>query len=235
LAPVAEAASEASAIHPAATVLLLRDAALGLQVLLMQRATQLAFHGGAWAFPGGRVEACDGPEGDVLAAARRAAVRETQEEARLVIAADELACFSHWTTPPGRTRRFATWFFAARVGAEEQVVVDGVEMSAHRWLTPREALAAHARGALELPPPTFVSLSVLAGWMAAGVVSAPEVLARARAQEPPRFVPRLRAGPPHEVILYQGDAAYDGAPLDSAGARHRLLRLSDGYRYENTT
>lgn len=226
--------SAASAIQPAATVLLLRDGALGLEILLMQRASQLAFHGGAWAFPGGRVEPSDACDADALAAARRAAVRETYEEARLLIAPAELAGFSHWTTPPGRTRRFATWFFLARVGAEQEVVADGIEMHAHRWFALQDALAAHARGQLELPAPTFVSLSVLSRWAAAAprAASAHELVARARTQEPPFFVPRLRSGPAGEVALYHGDVAYDGAPLDAAGPRHRLHHSSDGYRYE---
>jgi 8-oxo-dGTP pyrophosphatase MutT (NUDIX family) len=83
----------ASAIQSAATVLLLRDGALGLEILLMQRASQLAFHGGAWAFPGGRVDPGDLCGADALAAARGAAVRETYEESGLVIAPEQLARF----------------------------------------------------------------------------------------------------------------------------------------------
>jgi 8-oxo-dGTP pyrophosphatase MutT (NUDIX family) len=49
----------AAAIHPAATVLLLRESDAGLQVLLTQRAAGLAFMGGLWVFPGGRMEPDD--------------------------------------------------------------------------------------------------------------------------------------------------------------------------------
>jgi 8-oxo-dGTP pyrophosphatase MutT (NUDIX family) len=230
----------ASSIQPAATVLLLRDGALGLEILLMQRASQLAFHGGAWAFPGGRVDPGDLCGADALAAARGAAVRETYEESGLVIAPEQLARFSHWTTPPGRTRRFATWFFLARAPTDREVVVDGVEMHAHQWLGPLAALAAHARGELELPPPTFVSLSVLARWAerAPGggtrACTADELLAFVHTQQPAMFVPRLRASPAGEVALYHGDAAYDGGELDLHGPRHRLLRGPDGYRYEQS-
>jgi 8-oxo-dGTP pyrophosphatase MutT (NUDIX family) len=229
-----------STIQPAATVLLLRDGALGLEILLMQRADQLAFHGGAWAFPGGRVDPGDLCGADALAAARRAAVRVTYEESGLVIAPEQLARFSHWTTPPGRTRRFAAWFFLARAPADREAVVDGVEMRAHQWLGPRAALAAHALGELELPPPTFVSLSVLARWAqrslrdGACACTADELLAFVDTREPAVFVPRLRAGPSGEVALYHGDAAYDGGELDLHGPRHRLLRGPDGYRYEQS-
>lgn len=46
-------------IHHAATVVLLREADEGLQVLLTQRAAGLAFMGGLWVFPGGRLEDAD--------------------------------------------------------------------------------------------------------------------------------------------------------------------------------
>ena len=44
---------------PAATVVLIRDGEQGLEVLLARRSSQLAFHGGAWVFPGGLVDRGD--------------------------------------------------------------------------------------------------------------------------------------------------------------------------------
>ncbi|MDH3682944.1 MAG: NUDIX domain-containing protein, partial [Acidimicrobiia bacterium] len=43
-------------IKPAATVIPLRDGTAGLEVLVLRRDTNLAFHGGSWVFPGGRVD-----------------------------------------------------------------------------------------------------------------------------------------------------------------------------------
>jgi 8-oxo-dGTP pyrophosphatase MutT (NUDIX family) len=52
--------SESVAIpSPAATVLLLRPAPQGLEVLLQRRRASLSFMGGMWVFPGGRHEASD--------------------------------------------------------------------------------------------------------------------------------------------------------------------------------
>jgi len=45
--------------RPAATVLLLRDSRGQLEVLMMQRAGSVAFLGGMWVFPGGRVDPAD--------------------------------------------------------------------------------------------------------------------------------------------------------------------------------
>ena len=46
-------------IHPAATVVLLRERAGTLEALLMRRRSTLGFLGGMWVFPGGRMEATD--------------------------------------------------------------------------------------------------------------------------------------------------------------------------------
>lgn len=218
-------------IDLAATVIVLRDAPLGPEILMLQRASKLVFHGGSWVFPGGRVDAVDTVADDASATARRAAVRECREEAGLWLTPEELLPVSHWTTPVGRPRRFATWFFAAVVDASGttpvDVVVDGGEIQAHRWLRAHDALAEHARGELDLPPPTFVTLSVLRGF-----ASTAELSAFLRVSEPMVYLPR-----PHEVedgllSLYQGDAAYEGGPVDVPGPRHRLHMRTSGWRYE---
>src|SRR5690606_9484735 len=80
--PVSAPSTSPAAASPAATVILVRERpASGLEVLLVQRAAQLSFHGGAWVFPGGRVEGAELALGDELGAARLAARRETFEEA----------------------------------------------------------------------------------------------------------------------------------------------------------
>ena len=165
-------------IRPAATVVLVRDAARGIEVFMMRRSQNAAFRGGAHVFPGGAVDTSDSAEqwaglcaGIDMAAANRilgveqdglaywiAAIRECFEEAgilltndkggdliaiddaksvaefsdlrqqmadgklslrdlcelrHLTIAADRMAYFSHWITPPHNVRRFDTRFFVA--------------------------------------------------------------------------------------------------------------------------
>ena len=43
--------------RPAASVMLMRTGAGGLEILFLRRNPTLAFHGGYWVFPGGRVDA----------------------------------------------------------------------------------------------------------------------------------------------------------------------------------
>ena len=113
-----------TAALPAATVVLVRDSDRGLEVLMLCRSEQVKHMGGMWVFPGGRVDPADRVAADDYTAARNAAIRETGEEAGLSLRAEQLFFISHWTTPAGVKKRFATWFFVA-VLADEQPVVGG--------------------------------------------------------------------------------------------------------------
>ncbi|WP_249010321.1 NUDIX hydrolase [Conexibacter sp. DBS9H8] len=136
--------------HPAATVILLRDP---LEVLMVKRHQDLAFMGGFWVFPGGRVDAEDG-------SAEAAARRELAEETGIVLPeASELVPFARWITPLGLPKRFDTWFFLVHAEgalAASTAVVDGSEIVAARWLSPAEALADP--GSLAFPTRTQLQL-----------------------------------------------------------------------------
>jgi 8-oxo-dGTP pyrophosphatase MutT (NUDIX family) len=97
--------------HPAATVVLLRDGEAGFEVLLVRRSAQLSFHGGAWVFPGGRLDAADYAVGtdDIIAAARCAAVREAREEAGLVLSPDALVLVDSINSDPAAMRYAPGW------------------------------------------------------------------------------------------------------------------------------
>jgi 8-oxo-dGTP pyrophosphatase MutT (NUDIX family) len=216
-------------IRPAATTACLRDGTDALEVLLVRRSRDLVFYGSAWAFPGGRVDPEDSiSEGDPFdePAGRNAAVREAHEETSIALVANELVPLSHWTTPPGRPRRFSTWFFLARP-ASDRVVVDDAEIDKHWWAQPADALAAQRRSEITLPPPTFVTLEWLAGFGRAS-----EALDAARREVSERFVPRVATVDGHPVSLYQRDAGYDTADPSVPGTRHRLWMHPGGWKYE---
>lgn len=225
-------ADQTAIAHPAATVVLLRDGDTGCEALLVRRNAQLSFHGGAWVFPGGRLDPEDyariADPTDVVAAARNAAVREALEEAGVTIARDGLIALSRWVTPVGLPKRFDTWFFAARA-LDEHVQVDGGEIHEHRWMLPEGALAARRSGEIELPPPTFVTLTGLAGHR--NVSAALESIA---GQPFETFEPRLHMMPGGACTLYADDAGYEDGDVDRVGPRHRLVMLDSGWRYERT-
>lgn len=222
---------------PSATVVLLRDAAEGCEVLLLKRNTKIAY-GGSWVFPGGKIDAgeVDQHDGDLDAAALAAAVRETEEEAGLQLSPGELHFFSHWTTPIVRPKRFSTWFFLSNLSSQSinadndmhEVTVDGEEIHQHAWHLPGDALALHREGRIELPPPTFVTLTLLKPF-----ASAEDAMAHFSHQEPEYFSPRVTAAKGGFCYLYHGDAGYESENPDLAGNRHRLWQnAEDGWRYE---
>jgi len=74
-------------IRPAATVIVLRDAGRAPEIFMVRRRDGTAFMGGAYVFPGGRVDRADAAAaGDDEQAFRIAALRELFEEAGVLLA-----------------------------------------------------------------------------------------------------------------------------------------------------
>ena len=124
---------------------------------------------------------------------------------------------SRWITPTPLPKRFDTWFFAG-MGSDAPVEVDGGEIHEHRWIAVADALAAQRAGEIELPPPTFVTLTKLAP-----LGCAADALASFRRGPMETFEPRLYPIDDGAVTLYAGDVGYEDGALDRPGARHRLL------------
>ena len=211
-------------------MVLLRDAAAGVELLLLQRAPRDG-RPGAWVFPGGKVEPEDMMDGDLhsRASALRAAVRETREEAGLALDESRLLAISRWITPEISPQRFDTWFFLGAIDTSHEVVVCGSENVAHRWLTPSDSLAAQRSGEIQLAPPTFVTVT----WLTEHARAADAMRALARAPFI-TFRPRIHRSPDGAVMLYPGDAGYEADDPARPGARHRVLALPGGWRYERT-
>ena len=215
-------------VFPAATVVLLRDGELGLETLLARRSSKLAFHGGAWVFPGGRIDPGDYGEepDDLIGAARRAAAREAKEEAGVDVDPDALVHLSNWTTPELAPKRFATWFFAGEVAGGEEMA-DGSETDVIQWFRPADALAARASGEIELAPPQYVTLLDLQEHDT--VAAAIEAIAAA---EPIDYLPRFHFVGGDALCIYVDDVAYDDVGLlDTPGPRHRLYLRDDSWEY----
>lgn len=218
-------------IPVASTVVLLRDAADGVEVLLIERPDRGSF-AGAWVFPGGKLEDVDRVEADEAEedVARRAGVRETFEEVGVALAEDALVTLSCWDPPPGLPLRIRTWFFAApATNVELELAAD--EAAAAAWLQPAEALARHGRGELTLYPPTWVTLHGLTPH-----THAESVLSAARVAGTERFETVARRGAEGPMLLWRGDAEYDAdAGQAASDARHRLEIGALPWRYERTS
>ena len=142
--------SEPAPIVAAATVILLRDAPTGLETLMLRRDSRLAFAGGMWVFPGGRVDPADFPADRDL---RRkispppvatAAVREAAEEAGLVVDPDSLVPLRPLDPAAGGAEALLDPVLR-RPGPEGRVTIDDGEIRDHMWVSPAEALRAPGR------------------------------------------------------------------------------------------
>jgi 8-oxo-dGTP pyrophosphatase MutT (NUDIX family) len=160
----ADAAQSAVPVRPAATIMLLEDRP-DLHVLLLRRRAGSAFVGGLSVFTGGGVDAADAEPAveacctglDDRAASRRlgvargglaywvAAVRETFEEAGVLLAVDAASGRPVDLASPDVEQRFATLradVDAGRVRLADAVRAEGLRLSvdaihyAARWITP---------------------------------------------------------------------------------------------------
>jgi 8-oxo-dGTP pyrophosphatase MutT (NUDIX family) len=149
-------------LRPAATVIVLRDAASGPEVFMVRRHQDSPFMGGAWVFPGGRVDPADAGAADVswcdgldiaehlsmppatAVAHRLAALRELFEEAGVLLARDTPRHFVSLAEPAVR-ERFAQYRHDVHAGTislktlatreRVRVSLDALVPFA-RWITP---------------------------------------------------------------------------------------------------
>ena len=221
-----EGAREEGDPIPAATVVLVRDRDDGIETLMLRKNSKLAF-GGMWVFPGGRIDDVD-REGapNIEVAARRAAVREAQEEAALVVDEDSLAFISHWTPPGVAPKRYATWFFVAPA-PKGAVEIDMGEIHEEAWMRPADALARRDALEIELAPPTWMTVHYLAEF---DTVDA--LMTDAHAREPHFYETQMGRGERGMAAVWEGDVAYGTGDLDAPGPRHRLWMEEGSWRLE---
>lgn len=220
---------------PAATVIVLRDADDGLEVLMLRRNSKIAF-GGMWVFPGGRIDEADTVTGtngepDELATASAAAVREAAEEADLTVDPESLVWFSYWVPPPITPKRFSTFFFATRLAPGEagEVSIDDGEITEHEWMSPATALNRRDLGEIELAPPTWMTLHLLATW------NTTDAALTALDDMTPVFYETHMARTDNGVVaMWAGDAGYEAEDPSIQGPRHRLTMNAGSYHLDRS-
>lgn len=180
------AEGEPTPIRDAATVVLIRDGADGIETWLLTRVTQMAFAAGMTVFPGGRVEPSDAAlpmAGDVERVTARlgcgddlaraligAAVRETFEETAVLL-----------SVPPAELPDARADVEDGRLGFGELLAAHGLALDVEalrpwaRWVTPEgESRRYDTRffvGTLPAgaQPQDVTSESSAAGWLSIGV------------------------------------------------------------------
>jgi 8-oxo-dGTP pyrophosphatase MutT (NUDIX family) len=172
-----------------------------LEVLLLKRTEEARFMPGVWVFPGGAVDPEDG-EGE--AGYRACAIRELEEEAGIVLPAEEeLVLFSRWITPEVISRRFDAWFFLALAPAHTPPEPDGVETTEARWFEPAAALKAQEAGELALAFPTISQLQSLVPYR-----TSTEALEARRGREVEPILPKVIGTQESHRVVLPGDPDY---------------------------
>jgi 8-oxo-dGTP pyrophosphatase MutT (NUDIX family) len=210
--------------RPAATLVLLRDTAHGIEVALLQRSANLGFARGMYVFPGGALDDDDAALGDPWVVA---AIRETFEECGVLLAdpnpsgdvqdlrerpfaevlrqlaarpaLEALRAFTHWVTPEVESRRFDTRFYAAALPEGQDLMALTGEHQAVGWFRPQDTAG------LPMLPPTAAALAEVARF-----ATVAEVLAVPR--EPVPIMPRPVAAGEGEIDWVLVDAR-TGEPL----------------------
>ncbi|RZU62932.1 NUDIX hydrolase [Zhihengliuella halotolerans] len=219
----------------AASAVVVRDGPAGLEVLMLRRLDRGSF-AGAWVFPGGYVDPEDTSEeyrhdaaaswgadvpvrevpAGLRAAARAAAVRETEEETGLLLDSGNLVPLTCWVPPVGAPKRMRAWYFLAPLtaGADAPVRLSPGEHAEAEWLTPADALARHGAGEMLLVPPTWVTLHELATLAGSATVADAVAAAEARASggsgvEFEAFRSQQFAEGGRKYVLWHGDAGWE--------------------------
>jgi hypothetical protein len=142
-------------------------------------------------------------------------------ELSVPLATRALAPWSHWVTPIDAPRRFDTIFFVALAPLDQLAVVDGRETTTLAWVSPAEALAASADGALPLEFATRCTLESLLPFKDAVSVMRAARTPRPLAAVHPR-VARTRTGV--RRVLLPHDAGYlDVMRLDPEGTGSAVI------------
>jgi 8-oxo-dGTP pyrophosphatase MutT (NUDIX family) len=145
---------------PSASVILVREAAAGIETYLLHRHARMPFAASMVVFPGGRLDPVDQTAGsDPL---RVCAVRETAEETGVQLSEDDLVPWAQWVTPEPEPRRYDTHFFIAVMPDDQEAQDISGETDRAAWDSPSAALAAADRGEIALMPPTRAILLELA-------------------------------------------------------------------------
>ena len=226
-----ELSDTVSEARPAATAILVRFTDQSAEVLLLKRNETLKHMPGLWVFPGGKIDPEDSSKtAGEKEAARYAAARETREEAGLDLPLDDFVWFSHWVPPENQKRRFSTWFFVTYTSSNQEVHIDGGEIQRYQWISPKLALEKHREGAIDLAPPTWVSLYQISKF-----ANAADTITELSNREPRFYKTKIiKNDEGIRTALWEGDSSYSQTNGNVSRATHRLIMSPDGFVFKHS-
>ncbi|MEZ4527488.1 MAG: hypothetical protein R2941_16325 [Desulfobacterales bacterium] len=133
---------------------------------------------------------------------------------------------ARWTTPESLPKRYITWFFLSDAG-RARVRIDGSEIVDCQWINPKIFLETDSYGKITMPPPTFVTISLLSLFE-----KMEDALSHFRKNEPLIFLPRIVPAQAGICFLYPGDTSYESGNIQAPGIRHRLTVSGKTWHYQ---
>ncbi len=166
----------------AASLLLLLNSPL--EVLMMRRPPGGMF-GDAWVFPGGVLDASDGPlNGNDQTPFRLAACRELLEEAGVEVNPERMVFVSRWVTPVEMPRRYDTRFFLISLADRPALRLADDEVVEAGFVAPATALAAHQAHHWRMVLPTLAHLRWLSHFASGAEAERAAAMARTEPIQP---------------------------------------------------
>jgi len=135
---------------------------------------------------------------------------------QLLLMVGDVHYFAHWITPQGAPRRYDTRFFVAAAPPGQIAAHDAGETIADTWISPRDALAGHRAGTIEIIFPTIRNLQAISRFATSGQLLA---AAAEASRSVPTIEPRVVADGNGVRIVLPGDEGYDAAPVPAASSR----------------
>lgn len=151
---------------------------------------------------------------------RDAGLLDVAREEGLVVHLDAILPFAHWITPTNEPKRYDTRFFVAPAPRGQVPIADHDETVAEQWVRPVDAIRAHARGELQLAPPTWRTLLDLAD-----AAARDGVRAWASAETPVPIEPEFTQVDGALQLVLPGDPEHPGSAAVSGATR---IGLRDG-------
>ena len=136
---------------------------------------------------------------------RSATISEVLARNGLVLRADLLRPWAHWTTPEIEPKRFDTRFFVAALPEGQAPVHFRGESDHSEWTTPKAAIQRHAAGEIAMLPPTVFTLAEIGAYDTVA-----DVMAAATARDIKRVLPKIVVSGDDVLLLLPGDPGYPG-------------------------
>ncbi len=159
----------------------------------------------------------------------RTTLTEVLRREGLRFALDALCPYAHWITPRFEGHRFDTRFFVSVLPPGQTPSHDAAETVEGGWWTPRDALAAYARGEIDLAPPTIHTLDELTPFNTTSDVCA---FASSRPIVP--IEPRIITTDDGYFLVLPGDPLYPVPPDKAVTGYNRFVREEGRWKMEES-